>query len=88
MNVGEVDTAGNILRLSGPEGSVFREPDSSYLLKTKDHSTSYLFVEDVLAAYNEVNGTSFGIGIAWTSETIVCSAKTLTAAKFDAGSPL
>ena len=36
----------------------------------------------------EVNGMSFGIRIAWTSETMVDSTNTLTAAKFDAASPL
>jgi hypothetical protein len=59
MKVGEHDTAGNMLRLSGTEASVFREPDGGYLLKTKEHSVPYLFVEDVLAAYNEINGTYY-----------------------------
>ena len=35
----------------------------------------------------EVKGTSFEIRTAWTSETMVYSAKTEAAAKFEAGSP-
>src|SRR5579862_9302916 len=35
----------------------------------------------------EVKGTSWAMGTAWTSETIVYSAKTEAAAKFEAGSP-
>ena len=59
MRVGEHDTAGNMLRLPGPNGSIYRDTDGGYLLKTTDHSVPYLFVEDVLAAYNELNGSSY-----------------------------
>jgi len=46
-----------MLRRPGPKASIFRSPDEGYLLKTADSSVPYLFVEDVLAAYNELNGT-------------------------------
>lgn len=59
MKVGEKDTAGNMLRRPGPKASIFRSPDEGYLLKTADSSVPYLFVEDVLAAYNELNGTNY-----------------------------
>ena len=57
MKVGERDTASNVLRLSGPDASIFRTEDGGYLIKTKDSSFPLMFVEDAIASYNELNGT-------------------------------